>query len=656
MTNSDQETIDRLLLLAGLLEFKEKESSIQYMDRVLKLKDPNFQDVYTIKGFKFVEKRQIEGKENPGYVFKYDSRNVDMTRLEGDQVCWKNPNYEPPSSESDIAQSDEMEKFLEMSLTIHSLNHGKREFVIVLDESKMEESLNFLEGVDAMTEFKEFSLKKHQASVERIVNAYLNKLGISGTDDYLNALIQDSQNSSTSKNQQTQSSEDSSTLEKNAEDHNELAFSLIEKNSIVQETNGDLEEIIKRIRDLDNSYLAIQGPPGTGKTYNGAHIIHSLITATQGEGIKIGITAQSYSAIDNLLLKTIEVFEGEISNLPMLRAFKKKGKKNHLGIARRLLDDDYGGLSWRAPRSRDANLVADSSWGFVDVLEDDKKFDYLFIDEAGQFALFDAIACCASAKNIIFLGDPQQLPQVTQASHEFGAGQSVLEYLIGDNDVIDADKGVLLGTTYRLRPEICEYVSTEFYEGKLKTEERCEKREISGVGNGLFWVDANHKEECVNQSQEEAGIVKQVINDLINQTFHKYDDQTRERVEVSLKEDDFVIVTPYNAQRHLILNTLSEKFPKIKVGTVDDFQGKEAPVVIYSMATTSRDLVPPGRGDFIYKANRLNVAVSRAQCLAIVVANRALVEAHASNISEMKDMNHLCRIFEDSNIAQEWVL
>ena len=117
-----------------------------------------------------------------------------------------------------------------------------------------------------------------------------------------------------------------------------------------------------------------------------------------------------------------------------------------------------------------------------------------------------------------------------------------------------------------------------------------------------------------------------------------------------------MIVTPYNAQRLLILGALRDQFSEIKVGTVDDFQGREAPVVIYSMATTSGDLVPPGRGDFIFKPNRLNVAVSRAQCLAIVIANRELVEAHATNIREMEDMNHLCRIFEDEKIAQEWAL
>ena len=650
MTEVDNELSERLLLLIGLLEFNRKEESFQYMERVLKLAEPDFRDVYTIKNFKFVEKRNLEDKI--GYVFQYDSRNVDMTRLVGKAVCWKNPDYEPPTSESDFnTYSDEGSNDAneqseppikrKPSLTIHSINHAKQEFVIIKDAQSMEIELNYLIGVDALTEFTKFPSDKHQASVERIINAYLDNIGLAGQDDYLNALIENS--------------EEANEHSHNAADHNELAFSIIEKSSHIQETDGDIEEIVKRIRKLKNSYLAIQGPPGTGKTYTGAHIVHRLLSESLGNALKIGITAQSNSAIDNLLMKVIGVFE-EKKDLSLLRAYKKKGGKNHPEVDRLLLDTDYDALRWNAPRKRDANLVAATSWEFVNMREDEEKFDYLIIDEAGQFSLFDTIACCASAKNIIFLGDPQQLPQVTQASHHFGAGKSALEYLIGEKSVIDSDKGILLETTYRLRPEICDYISSQFYEDELNSEDRCEDREIAGERNGLFWIDAKHVEECVNQSSEEAAIVKQIVSSLVGEKIYKYEEKTCGQVPTNLQEEDFVIVTPYNAQRLLILGALRDQFSEIKVGTVDDFQGREAPVVIYSMATTSGDLVPPGRGDFIFKPNRLNVAVSRAQCLAIVIANRELVEAHATNIREMEDMNHLCRIFEDEKIAQEWPL
>ncbi len=650
MTEVDNELSERLLLLIGLLEFNRKEESFQYMERVLKLAEPDFRDVYTIKNFKFVEKRNLEDKI--GYVFQYDSRNVDMTRLVGKAVCWKNPDYEPPTSESDFnTYSDEGSNDAneqseppikrKPSLTIHSINHAKQEFVIIKDAQSMEIELNYLIGVDALTEFTKFPSDKHQASVERIINAYLDNIGLAGQDDYLNALIENS--------------EESNEHSHNAADHNELAFSIIEKSSHIQETDGDIEEIVKRIRKLKNSYLAIQGPPGTGKTYTGAHIVHRLLSESLGNALKIGITAQSNSAIDNLLMKVIGVFE-EKKDLSLLRAYKKKGGKNHPEVDRLLLDTDYDALRWNAPRKRDANLVAATSWEFVNMREEEEKFDYLIIDEAGQFSLFDTIACCASAKNIIFLGDPQQLPQVTQASHHFGAGKSALEYLIGEKSVIDSDKGILLETTYRLRPEICDYISSQFYENELNSEDRCAERAIAGERNGLFWVDAKHVEECVNQSSEEAAIVKQIVSSLVGEKIYKYDEKTCGQVPTNLQEEDFVIVTPYNAQRLLILGALRDQFSEIKVGTVDDFQGREAPVVIYSMATTSGDLVPPGRGDFIFKPNRLNVAVSRAQCLAIVIANRELVEAHATNIREMEDMNHLCRIFEDEKIAQEWPL
>ena len=321
MTEVDNELSERLLLLIGLLEFNRKEESFQYMERVLKLAEPDFRDVYTIKNFKFVRKRNLEDKI--GYVFQYDSRNVDMTRLVGKAVCWKNPDYEPPTSESDFnTYSDEgsndaneqSEPLIKRkpSLTIHSINHAKQEFVIIKDAQSMEIELNYLIGVDALTEFTKFPSDKHQASVERIINAYLDNIGLAGQDDYLNALIENS--------------EEANEHSHNAADHNELAFSIIEKSSHIQETDGDIEEIVKRIRKLKNSYLAIQGPPGTGKTYTGAHIVHRLLSESLGNALKIGITAQSNSAIDNLLMKVIGVFE-EKKDLSLLRAYKKKGGK-----------------------------------------------------------------------------------------------------------------------------------------------------------------------------------------------------------------------------------------------------------------------------------------------------------------------------------------
>tara|TARA_B100001250_G_scaffold100544_1_gene84547 strand:+ start:2216 stop:4135 length:1920 start_codon:yes stop_codon:yes gene_type:complete len=628
-----------LLLLAGLLEFNGKEKAIEHMSRVLKLEEPEYQDVYTIKGFHYLREEPKVGDENvPRWVFKYDERNVDMTRLVGESVCWRNPDYQRDQHlpDGDPPADGEIEPYIyKTKLKIKSVDHAKREFIISRNKNNMEDKLKFLQEIDALTEFSNFNKKDFQDSVERIVNAYLNKLGLEGEGAYLEALAADTEDE-----------------DFDAEDYNELAFSLIEKSSLTEEVSGEFDSIVANIRKLDNSYLAVQGPPGTGKTFTGANIIHELLTSGGDHPIKIGITAQSYAAIDNLLLKTVGVFKQE-GTLSKLRAYRNESKLQE-NLRSYFADESVESLSHE--ETDETNLVAAVGWTFAKRKEDSEKFDYLFIDEAGQFSLFDAIACCASTKNLVLLGDPQQLSQVTQASHDFGAGQSVLEYLIGNNDVIPKDMGVLLDTTYRLRPEICKYISSEFYDGRLHVEKRCRKREIVGRGNGIFWIDAKHANECVNQSHEEAEIVKQVIAELMHRKFYEYSEVTDERVESVLTPENFMVVSPYNAHRNEIGKTLRSEFPEVVVGTVDKFQGKEAPVVIYSMATSNRDLVPPGRSDFIYKPNRLNVAISRAQCLAIVIANRELVEAHAANIPEMEDLNHLCRIFEDKEIAREWAL
>ena len=662
MDDIDNETIERLLLLANLLEFNSREDTVAYMERFLKLSEPDFQDVLTIKGFQYtgekIEVGEVKGKKVPGYVFEYDARNADMSRLEEKKVCWKDPLYLPPSDETDLQNrmSENDGFFHKTKLKIESVDPHKRQFVIFRNKKSMEEGLAFLNGVEALTEFEEFKKPDFQRSIERIINSYLDKLGFEGEADYLQArkqfLIDARSRKKGEDNPPTP--DEIEEIAQDVHDNNKLAFSIIEKSSVIKPTDGSIGELVKRVKSLDNSYLAIQGPPGTGKTYTGAKIIHSLLTSNPDEKIRIGITAQSYSAIDNLLAKVISFFSRD--ELELLQPWRNETKRS-AAIETYALGEGCDFLIENDERGN-CNLVASTAWNFVKKRKETEKYDYLFIDEAGQFALYDAIACCASARNIILLGDPMQLPQVTQATHELGAGQSVLEYLIGNENVVDHEsgKGVLLDTTYRLRPEICDYTSAEFYEGKLSTDDRCLKREISNGRNGLFWIDAKHKEESVNHSLEEAQIVKQVIRGLINQPLYRYSSENESQVEDKLQEDDFMIVTPYNAQIHLISQTISHEFPHIPIGTVDKFQGKEAPVIIYSMATTSRELVPPGRGDFIYKPNRLNVAVTRAQCLSIIVANRELVEAHASSIHEMRDMNHLCRIFEDEEIAKEWAL
>jgi len=428
-------------------------------------------------------------------------------------------------------------------------------------------------------------------------------------------------------------------------------------------TFTDPEKLYEVIPNLDNSYFTVQGPPGTGKTYWGARMIHHLLR----QGKRVGITSQSWSGIKNLYDTVVELFEGE--------SYKTVyGKPKGVAYNKFPAEGERSGEYYRSGDQ----LVAWSThfWAalgnaeFKNEQEKQKhKFDYLFIDEAGQVSLYDALVASLGARNVVLLGDSQQLPQVTKASHEFGAGASILEHITGEASTIPQEMGLLLKTTRRMRPEICSFISEEFYDGKLTSTGPANERHLE-VANGLRWLDANHSGERTNYSPEEVRRVVEIISKLNGGKkwveWVAFDDETGEPIgeptEEILDFNDFMVIAPYNRQVKAIQNELvaslnseglTEEVAEELVGTVDKFQGKEAPVVIYSMTTSNDGCIPAGREDFIFKPNRLNVAVSRAQCLAIVLANEELVNARTHKIQTMEHLNHLCRYFTDEGVASQ---
>ena len=414
-----------------------------------------------------------------------------------------------------------------------------------------------------------------------------------------------------------------------------------------------LDHLKKTASALNNSYLAIQGPPGTGKTWAGARIIHHLITV---EKKRVGITAQSWSAIENLLEATVKVFEKEENqNLEPLKAVLKKAKPKD----KEPIESITYRISDKGNLFADFNLVASTTWFWAqeDFIEEN-KVDHLVIDEAGQLALVDALVAANGTRNLLLLGDPQQLSQVTQASHPYGSGVSVFEHILNNEDTIEDERGVLLDKTFRLRPEICELVSDQFYEEKLTYDITCEKRKLTKGQNGLLWHPVLHEEDRVNQSEEEATVVTTIIRELLGSEWTTINQENNDKLEVTkiLSVDDFMVVAPYNAQVRMIqrklltsgIGGIDKESVKGVVGTVDKFQGREAPVVIYSLTTSRQELIPKGRrDDFLFSPNRLNVAVSRAQCLIYIVGTEELISTRASSISEMKALNHFCRYVDD---------
>ncbi len=387
---------------------------------------------------------------------------------------------------------------------------------------------------------------------------------------------------------------------------------------------------------LDGTTLAIQGPPGSGKTYTGARMIVDLVRA----GRKVGITSNSHKVIGNLLRAVCDA--AQEAGVPV-RAMQK-------GDEGEVIEHDYIEVKRAASNDQVDVALAD---GGVDVVagtpwlwarnELSGMIDTLFVDEAGQVSLANVVAVSGAARNLVLLGDPQQLDQPTQGVHPGGAAGSALGHFLGDDETVPPDRGVFLEKTWRMHPRITDYTSELFYEGRLASVEGLERQGLSGVdwlsGSGLRWVPVEH-DGNTNVSPEEAARVAEIWDSLMGRTWTDAKGVAR-----PIAAGDIVIVSPFNAHRLQIQEMLG---PSARVGTVDKFQGQEAPVSIYTMATSRPEDAPRGMG-FLYSLNRLNVATSRARALAIVVASPRLLGAVARTPDQLRMANGLAAFVETAS-------
>ena len=392
-----------------------------------------------------------------------------------------------------------------------------------------------------------------------------------------------------------------------------------------------VEDAARRlVSSLNESYLAIQGPPGSGKSTVGAAMIVDLVE----KGWRVGVTANSHKVIGELLTKVAVAADerdgrvriGQRSNDEPTFVDAVRMKTNE--EARDSLSADsvdvLGGTTWL--------------WSREDMIG---SVDVLFIDEAGQMSLADAVAASLCSRNLVLLGDPQQLDQPLQGTHPPGAEQSVLGHVLNGERVMPGEFGLFLDGSWRLHPGISAYTSEVFYEGRLHSHPGRESLSLDGIpplsGTGIRFLAVPHSGQT-SESPEETGEVAQLVRDLMssNPTYTDADGLT-----LRLEEGDVLLITPYNAQ----VRSLSEALPGFRIGTVDKFQGQEAPISIYSMATSSSDEAPHGM-EFLYSLNRLNVATSRARCLALVVASPNLLRVRCRTPRQMRLANALARLVE----------
>lgn len=390
-----------------------------------------------------------------------------------------------------------------------------------------------------------------------------------------------------------------------------------------------LAETISAVAALDHSYLFIQGPPGAGKTWTGSRVIVDLLE----RGNRIAIASNSHKAIHNLLAGVERVaLEQGLS----FTGVKKASNRNP--------DSYFDGSFIRNEDKSDGigdtdQLVAGTAWLFSKA-EFDQTFDYLFVDEAGQVALANLLALGTCARNLVLLGDPMQLGQPTQGVHPGHSGESGLEYLLDGRATVAPERGIFLPTSWRMAPAVCQFISEAVYDSRLQPEpDNARQQLVLGKQpdpalqtSGIRFLPIAHTGNS-QRSEEEALRIRTLIDDLLR---HHHIDRHGKKHRIGL--EDILVVAPYNLQVNLLRQTLPAG---ARVGTVDKFQGQEAPVVIVSMATSSEDYLPRDIG-FLFSKNRLNVAISRAQCFAIVVASPDLLTVKCNTVEQMALVNLLC--------------
>lgn len=402
---------------------------------------------------------------------------------------------------------------------------------------------------------------------------------------------------------------------------------------------GEREEwrdILDATSRLDDSYVFVQGPPGSGKTFHGARAIVELLRA----GKRVGVTSNSHKAIHNLLDEVEKVAHNAGY---WFRGLKKSGDGGDSVFTSKLqhpmIEATKKPEACADPLVR---FVAGTPWLFSD-LDLDRSVDYLFIDEAGQVSLANALAAATAARNVVLLGDPLQLAQVSQGSHPDGVSVSVLEHLLGAHKTVPRDRGIFLEESWRMHPDVCGFVSEIVYDSRLRSADECATQAVTIDGvveTGLRFMPVEHEGNS-QSSEEEAERIASAIRRMLGGTFTDSKGKT-----APLSPANFLIVAAYNAQVRALNTALADAgLRDVPVGTVDKFQGRQAEVVFFSMATSSGAELPRDV-EFLFSRNRLNVAISRARCLAIVVASPRLLDVDCSTPEQMRLVNSLCRFVE----------
>ncbi|MDO9396210.1 MAG: TM0106 family RecB-like putative nuclease [Herbiconiux sp.] len=401
---------------------------------------------------------------------------------------------------------------------------------------------------------------------------------------------------------------------------------------------GTVDAIRDSLLALDDSYLAVQGPPGTGKTYTGARVVAELV---RDHGWSVGVVAQSHAVVDHMLDAIVR------AGVPA-EAVAKATDDETVSFTR-IRKEQLGRVLADAERAGTGVVVGGTAWDFTNPTRvDRRRLDLLVIDEAGQYSLANTVAVSVAAHRLLLLGDPQQLPQVTQGTHPEPVDTSALGWLTDGHDVLPPELGYFLDVSWRMHPAVCAPVSELSYEGALHAKlPVTTDRRLEGIPPGLRLEPIRHHGNAT-ESPEEAERVLAIVRDVLGRAWSDPSEGTAPGADVVVSRPidvgDIIVVAPYNAQVELLRSTLAAAgFAGVAVGTVDKFQGREAPVAIVSLAASSAVDVPRGIG-FLLMKNRLNVAVSRAKWVAHLVYSPALTDHLPVSVDELGTMSSFLRL------------
>ena len=355
------------------------------------------------------------------------------------------------------------------------------------------------------------------------------------------------------------------------------------------------------------------------------------VLALVRDGRRVAVSSNSHEAIRNVLMECVRTLREEGANDVQI-AHKVSDKAS---LSEEYQEAVFCVTNNQAAAIHSAHIVGGTAWLFSrEELRD--TFGCLFVDEAGQVPLANLIAMSNAAANLVLVGDPRQLPQVIQGAHPHPANLSCLDWILGEGRNVDPARGIFLPETWRMHPKLCTYVSTQFYEGQLRSHPSTALQSIEAPGlppTGAWRMSVVH-ESCAQISPEEVDAIRRTIDRLLAGT---WTDQNRTRR--PLRESDIIVVAPYNAQ----VNLLSDVLPGIRVGTVDKFQGQEAPVALVSMTASTTEETSRGL-DFLLSRERLNVAVSRGRGLSLVFASPRLLHTSCTTVEQMRLVNALCAL------------